>query len=55
MLTEANAVKGSERPLQALYYACAGGESYKWQPHFDDPRTIVTHALAWELKLSKRT
>jgi UDP-glucose 4-epimerase len=27
----------------------------KWQPHFDDLQTIVTHALAWELKLSKRT
>jgi UDP-glucose 4-epimerase len=23
-----------------------------WQPHFDDLRTIVTHALAWERKLS---
>jgi len=24
----------------------------KWQPHFDDLPTIVTHALAWERKLS---
>src|SRR5262249_41583715 len=23
----------------------------KWQPRFDDLRTIVTHALAWERKL----
>jgi len=27
----------------------------KWQPRFHDLQTIVTHALAWELKLSKRT
>jgi UDP-glucose 4-epimerase len=27
----------------------------KWQPRFDDLQTIVTHALAWEHKLSKRT
>jgi UDP-glucose 4-epimerase len=27
----------------------------KWQPRFRDLQTIVTHALAWELKLSKRT
>jgi UDP-glucose 4-epimerase len=25
----------------------------KWQPRFDDLRTIVTHALAWERKLTK--
>ena len=25
----------------------------KWQPHFDDLQTIVSHALAWERKLSK--
>jgi UDP-glucose 4-epimerase len=25
-----------------------------WQPHFDDLDTIVTHALAWERKLSTR-
>ena len=24
----------------------------KWQPHFDDLQTIVTHALAWERKLA---
>jgi UDP-glucose 4-epimerase len=24
----------------------------KWQPHFDDLDTIVTHALAWEKKLA---
>jgi hypothetical protein len=23
----------------------------KWQPHFDDLQTIVSHALAWERKL----
>jgi UDP-glucose 4-epimerase len=26
----------------------------KWQPHFDDLQTIVSHALAWERKLSTR-
>jgi UDP-glucose 4-epimerase len=26
----------------------------QWQPHFDDLDTIVTHALAWERKLSTR-
>jgi UDP-glucose 4-epimerase len=26
-----------------------------WQPHFNDLQTIVSHALAWERKLSKRT
>jgi UDP-glucose 4-epimerase len=26
----------------------------KWQPHFDDLRTIVSHALAWERKLLTR-
>jgi UDP-glucose 4-epimerase len=26
----------------------------KWQPHFDDLPTIVTHALAWERKLAAR-
>ena len=26
----------------------------KWQPRFDDLRTIVTHALAWERKLAMR-
>jgi UDP-glucose 4-epimerase len=26
----------------------------KWQPHFDDLQTIVTHALAWERKLARR-
>ncbi len=26
----------------------------KWQPHFDDLDTIVTHALAWEKKLAAR-
>jgi UDP-glucose 4-epimerase len=25
-----------------------------WEPHFDDLNTIVTHALAWERKLSAR-
>jgi len=25
-----------------------------WKPHFDDLNTIVTHALAWERKLSAR-
>jgi UDP-glucose 4-epimerase len=25
----------------------------KWQPRFDDLRTIVTHALAWERKLQR--
>jgi UDP-glucose 4-epimerase len=27
----------------------------KWQPRFNDLQTIVSHALAWERKLSKRT
>jgi len=27
----------------------------KWQPRFNDLETIVSHALAWERKLSKRT
>jgi len=26
----------------------------KWQPHFDDLQTIVSHALAWERKLAMR-
>jgi UDP-glucose 4-epimerase len=26
----------------------------KWQPHFDDLETIVTHALAWEQKLAAK-
>jgi UDP-glucose 4-epimerase len=26
----------------------------RWQPHFDDLRTIVCHALAWERKLLTR-
>ena len=26
----------------------------KWQPHFDDLQTIVSHALAWERKLLTR-
>ena len=26
----------------------------KWQPHFDDLDTIVTHALAWDRKLAAR-
>jgi UDP-glucose 4-epimerase len=26
----------------------------KWQPHLDDLRTIVSHALAWERKLLTR-
>jgi UDP-glucose 4-epimerase len=26
----------------------------KWQPHFDDLKTIVFHALAWERKLLTR-
>ena len=25
----------------------------KWQPRFDDLRTIITHALAWERKLQR--
>jgi len=25
----------------------------KWQPRFDDLRTIVTHSLAWERKLQR--
>jgi len=25
-----------------------------WQPRFNDPQSIVVHALAWERKLSKR-
>ena len=27
----------------------------KWRPRFNDLETIVSHALAWERKLSKRT
>jgi UDP-glucose 4-epimerase len=26
----------------------------KWQPRFDDLQTVVTHALAWEHRLSTR-
>ena len=26
----------------------------KWQPHFDDLQTIISHALTWERKLLKR-
>jgi len=26
----------------------------KWQPHFDDLQTIISHALAWERKLTMR-
>jgi UDP-glucose 4-epimerase len=26
----------------------------KWEPHFDDVQTIVSHALAWEDKLAMR-
>jgi UDP-glucose 4-epimerase len=46
---------------------CIGGEprardtcdrardTLKWKPHFNDPQTIVSHALVWERKLSERT
>ena len=31
----------------------ASAQRSRWQPRFDDLRTIVTHALAWERKLSR--
>ena len=35
-----------------LVAACDRAHStLKWQPRFDDLRTIITHALAWERKL----
>jgi UDP-glucose 4-epimerase len=40
----AQIVAASDRARAALH----------WEPHFDDLDTIVTHALAWEKKLSTR-
>jgi len=37
-----------------LVAACDRAHStLKWQPRFDDLRTIITHALAWERKLQR--
>ena len=39
-------------PAQIVAASDRARSVLKWQPHFDDLPTIVTHALAWERKLS---
>jgi UDP-glucose 4-epimerase len=41
-------------PAQIVAASDRARATLKWQPHFDDLDTIVTHALAWEKKLSTR-
>ena len=41
-------------PAQIVAASDRARSTLKWQPHFDDLDTIVTHALAWERKLSVR-
>jgi UDP-glucose 4-epimerase len=41
-------------PAQIVAAADRARAALHWQPHFDDLDTIVTHALAWEKKLSTR-
>jgi UDP-glucose 4-epimerase len=41
-------------PAQIVAASDRARSLLKWQPHFDDLQTIVTHALAWERKLSTR-
>jgi UDP-glucose 4-epimerase len=38
-------------PAQIVAASDRARSKLKWQPHFDDLQTIVTHALAWERKL----
>jgi UDP-glucose 4-epimerase len=38
-------------PAQIVAASDRARSTLKWQPHFDDLQTIVTHALAWERKL----
>jgi UDP-glucose 4-epimerase len=42
-------------PAQIVAASDRARSVLKWQPHFDDLDTIVTHALAWEKKLAART
>jgi UDP-glucose 4-epimerase len=42
-------------PAHIVAAADRARSTLKWQPHFDDLQTIVTHALAWERKLTTRT
>ncbi|HVQ67452.1 MAG TPA: hypothetical protein VMT08_08105, partial [Bradyrhizobium sp.] len=39
-------------PAQIVAASDRARAMLKWQPHFDDLDTIVTHALAWERKLA---
>jgi UDP-glucose 4-epimerase len=39
-------------PAQIVAASDRARAMLKWQPHFDDLDTIVTHALAWEKKLA---
>jgi UDP-glucose 4-epimerase len=41
-------------PAQIVAASDRARFTLKWQPIFDDLQTIVTHALAWERKLSTR-
>ena len=41
-------------PAQIVAASDRARSTLEWQPHFDDLDTIVTHALAWERKLSVR-
>jgi UDP-glucose 4-epimerase len=41
-------------PVRIIAASERARSTLKWQPHFDDLQTIVTHALAWERKLSIR-
>jgi UDP-glucose 4-epimerase len=41
-------------PAQIVAASDRARSLLKWQPHFDDLRTIVGHALAWERKLLTR-
>jgi UDP-glucose 4-epimerase len=41
-------------PAQIVAASDRARATLKWEPHFDDLDTIVTHALAWEKKLSTR-
>jgi UDP-glucose 4-epimerase len=41
-------------PAQIVAASDRARATLQWQPHFDDLDTIVTHALAWEKKLTTR-
>jgi UDP-glucose 4-epimerase len=41
-------------PAHIVAAADRARSTLKWQPHFDDLQTIVSHALAWERKLGMR-